>query len=123
MIYNLADLLLHVIYLCLYISMTRHIFKGFLSFIFTSAALTNNKTYSFIPLYILNVFTEGFVDLSFSSFFIALYLFASITIHIFLGFLSFISTSAAHTDTKTYSFITLYIMNVFTVGFVDIYFS
>ncbi len=43
------------------------------SFSSTSAALTHTKSYSFMPLYILKDFTEGFVDISFNSIYSTLY--------------------------------------------------
>ncbi len=52
-----------------------------MSFISTSALLTDTKLSSFIPEYILKVFTEGFVDISFGCFFIALYIFVSVDLN------------------------------------------
>ncbi len=64
-IYNLPD-----VYYCTFIGLCRfkftHTFTGhflLMSFISTSAALTYTTLSSFIPLYILKVITEGFVDI------------------------------------------------------------
>ncbi len=48
------------------------------SFFSTSVSLTYTKLSSFIHIYILKVFTEGFVHIIYTSFIIALYLLATV---------------------------------------------
>ncbi len=83
----------------------------------TSAALTYTKIYSFIPVYILKVFTEGFVHMSFSWVYYCILCICvcrfSITIHIYK---SFFSASAARKYTKIYSLIHIYILKVLLRG-------
>ncbi len=77
-------ILLNFIYLHLLISISNTIHL-FLKTVFskwvcfsTSAALTYTKFDSFIPFYIMQVFTERFVQTSFAWFFLLHYLFASV---------------------------------------------
>ncbi len=90
-----------------------------MSFISTSAAIIYIKFYSFIPIYILKVFIEGFVYIIHLLLVLhVIYMHLQISCR-FLK-MSFISSSAALTCTKTYSSIPIYILKVFIEGFVDI---
>ncbi len=89
---------------------------------------TYTKLSSFIPIYILKVFIEGLVYVLFAWFIIALYIFATVDFNYnnfkghFLKMSLFLHFSSTYIHQNS-SFIYIYILKVFTEGFINIYFA